>query len=313
MRGKTHSLRKLATSKITVVESSEQIVMKNPPTPKSPLQAFTLIELLVVIAIIAILAAMLLPALARAKLKATQANCLSNQKQLGIALTMYAGDNGDQLLQDTPPTGYKNAGGYWNLDSGAPGNWGSSETVALNDVILCMKQYNLLAPYAPAPGVNHCPGDVRYKNLISTVANGTGWAYDSYAVTENVTTNKNSDYYKKISAIRRVSDCMVFVEQADSRGYNAGSFAVDSISPTRVNSEDVFATYHGDVGTFAFADGHSEAHKWTDPNITKSGKSANRSGVVAYKYGLTDTPEPSQSGTADAGWLIQHWVSPANP
>ncbi len=288
--------------------------MKRTPTRSSVAHAFTLIELLVVIAIIAILAAMLLPALARAKLKATQANCLSNDKQLATALTMYAGDNNDLFLQITTPSGFRNAGGYWNLDTD-PQTW-PSQDAALSDVQKCMTQYGLLSQYAPAPGVNHCPGDVRYKNALNTSVNdGLGWAYDSYAVTENVTTNKQNDYYKKISLVKRVSDCMVFVEQADSRGYNNGSFATSSpVTPANgFHYEDLFATYHGNVGTFAFADGHAEAHKWTDANVLTSGKSANGSGIVAYKYGLNATPRPASTGTPDVGWLVQHWVTPGNP
>jgi len=225
--------------------------------------AFTLIELLVVIAIIAILAAMLLPALAKAKVKAQAIKCISNTKQITLAMFMFTVDNEDRFA---PAMGTPWLPTSPYLDH-------QNSTANTNSTDLLDSDKAAIAPYLKSAEIFKCPGDIysalngpRVRSISMNGALGGGPdVKGTYPGGKNYYGNGGTvGKANKMSQLQTPGPSMVWSvidEHWDS--INDAVFMFDpGSSPGSQYWRDLPASYHNNAGSFAFADGHSEIRKW---------------------------------------------------
>jgi prepilin-type N-terminal cleavage/methylation domain-containing protein/prepilin-type processing-associated H-X9-DG protein len=265
---------------------------------------FTFVELLVVLATLAVLAVMLLPAIAGTKPNSQAFQCLENQRQLMLAVQMYAQDNSDLL----PPNDYPYTTAYATMSTTAKAqhkNWvvGTMEQALdatdrpyqVGQVSELLDPNTLLSPYITNRPVYHCPADnyvdpyaghaVHVRSYSMNAAVGTIWGSSTAMGGSNPLPVgspvgqqwlNGASYsgaatgpwltYGKMTAFTRPgpANTFVFVDE-NPRTINDGSFAISAFaSAGNTYLIDCASGNHNGAAAISFADGHVIIHKWQD-------------------------------------------------
>ena len=242
--------------------------------PRNPIRgAFTLIELLVVIAIIAILAALLLPALAKAKMKAQRIYCINNLKQFAICCKLYIDDNNGWIASSYPT--YNNFKYAWCGGNAATG--GAASPYAYGGADPAGIQSGTLWPYTKALGIYHCPADLRIADpnqpfpgqpILRSISMNSFMAGTSLGAASTwVATNPGGPQdplwpvYTKDTQMKLPSQTWLVADE-DQASINDCMLLMDVSGSYRF--ADLPSRAHGNAYGLNFNDGHAEIYKFID-------------------------------------------------